>query len=439
MFAGCFVISGVSVMATSGYHSLALLERQMKNVVANESNEALMEAHSHDVPHLRPIMTELVQNEPGFYYLLENARQEIIVGNMFHLQPVAGWRRLPWTHRSVPPDHRLVIGYGSILQDGGYLFVGIDGEPLQTLRHDLWFILSWSVAGFIVIGTIGGFILSRLVLGRIENISQTARNIMRGDISQRITLNATNDEFDHLAVSLNAMLDRNEHLIDSVRQVTDDIAHDMRRPLSRLAQQLDEIARDGLTEPQVNVLNRARGSLEEALEIFSSLLKLAQIEADEDIPDSQLLNVDDLLVSVAELYQPIIESKRQKLELNCLCQTARLSGNKALLMQVLVNLLENAINHCPPGSRILLSSFTEGETITITVADNGPGIPSHERERVFEKMVRLDNSRSVPGSGLGLSMVQAIVRLHKGQIKLLDNDPGLRCEIRLRKAPVATS
>ncbi|WP_228518605.1 MULTISPECIES: HAMP domain-containing sensor histidine kinase [unclassified Gluconobacter] len=434
LFAGCFVISGVTVMAFSGYHSLNLLSQQIKQSVANERDEALSEARIKDVAHLEPVMSELVRNEPGFYYLLQNASEHIVVGNMLHLRHVPGWRTLSWTHRSLPPDYHPVIGYGLILQDGGYLFVGIDARPVQTLRRDLWFMLGWSAIGFILIGVAGGLVLSRLVLGKIEVISQTARDIMRGDLSRRLPLNAVNDEFDHLAVSLNAMLERNETLVASIRQVTDDIAHDMRRPLAHLGQHLESLSRIALPPAGAGVLNQARHNLDEALEIFASLLKLAQIEADDRVRDKQMLDVNEILLTISDLYRPILEDRNQSLNLSIPSHTMHLDGNRVLLTQMLANLLENATNHCPAGSQITLSSSALPGIVTIAVSDNGPGIPVHERERVFEKMVRLDRSRSVPGTGLGLSMVRAIVRLHGGQIRLLDNEPGLRCELNFPSA-----
>ncbi|MFT8675445.1 MAG: ATP-binding protein [Acetobacter sp.] len=435
MFACCFVISGVTVIALSGYHSLHLLTLQMQHAVTNERDEALSDARSPDIQHLQPVISELVKNEPGFHYLLEDAQGQVVIGNMLRLRPVPGWRTLAWNHDIAAPEHRPVMGYGLMLHDGGYLFVGINAKPLRTLHHYLWAMLAWSAAGFIVIGISGGFVLSRLVLGKIETISQTARDIMRGDMSRRLPLNATNDEFDHLATSLNAMLERNESLIASVRQITDDIAHDMRRPLAHLGQHLDDVAQGRLAPAQAEALAEAQNNLDEALEIFSSLLKLAQMEADDRVPDSQNLSVRDLLAAIAELYRPILEDRGQALTLIPPAQDMTVPGNRVLLIQILANLLENATNHCPAGSTVVMSATMSGAYALVTIADNGPGIPAEERERVFEKMVRLDRSRSVPGTGLGLSMVRAIVRLHKGQIRLLDNQPGLRCEIRLPTAP----
>ena len=277
------------------------------------------------------------------------------------------------------------------------------------------------------------------MLGKIETISETARDIMRGDMSRRLPLNAGNDEFDHLASSLNAMLERNENLIASISQVTDDIAHDMRRPLAHLGQQLDDLEQSDLSPRQEDILVRAKENLQDALEIFSSLLKLAQIEADDRVPDAQTLDVSDLLTTLAELYRPIFEDKEQKFTLILPHKAAYVAGNRVLLVQMLANLLENAANHCQEGKSISLSYDIKNGMVRLVVADNGWGIPAHEREHVFEKMVRLDRSRSVPGAGLGLSMVRAIVRLHGGSIWLLDNAPGLRCEVWLPSVSGLTS
>ncbi|MFT8776157.1 MAG: HAMP domain-containing sensor histidine kinase [Gluconacetobacter liquefaciens] len=439
LFTGCFFLSGMTVAGLSNYHGIQILNQQIRQSVANERDEAISNAHGADLSHLRPVIEGFVQNEPGFYYLLQDARQTVIVGNMLHLRPVTGWRKLSWTHRSLPPTHHPVIGYGLKLDDGGYLFVGMDGRPLDALWHDLWLTLTWNALLFILIGLAGGLVLSRLVLGRIEAINRTTRHIMRGDMSQRILRSGANDEFDHLASSLNAMLDRNEVLIAGIRQVTDDIAHDMRRPLAHLGQHLDEIAQTPLTFQQAETVARARDNLDTALEIFSSLLKLAQIEADDRVPESRLLSVHALLTTITDLYRPIAEDRGQTLVLHPPERNMTLEGNQVLMTQMLANLVENALNHTPAGTTVSLSAETRDAAITLVVADDGPGIPAHERERVFGKMVRLDASRSVPGTGLGLSMVRAIVRLHGGQIRLTDNHPGLRCEIGLPAAPGATS
>lgn len=434
LFAGCFLVSGLMVTALSGYRSQALLSRQITQAVANERDEAFSEAQGQDVSHLSPVIKELVQNEPGFYYLLQDAQTHAVTSNMLHLRPVAGWRWLSWTHRTLPPDRHPVIGYGTVLRDGGYFFVGIDATPLQSLRRGLWLTLAWNSLIFLLIGLGGGFTLSRLVLEKIETISMTAREIMRGDISRRLSLNATGDEFDHLAGSLNAMLDRNEALIASVRQVSDDIAHDMRRPLARLGQHLDKAMETLHPEIRDSALIRAKADLHDALEIFSSLLRLAQIEAGDRVPDAALCSVKNLFDKIRYFYQAVAEDCGKILVVSAPEPDVMIEGSRVLLIQMLSNLIENAINHSPPSTRIVLSAELDKTAIVFAVTDTGPGIPLAERERVFEKMVRLDSSRTVPGTGLGLSMVRAIVRLHGGSIRLQDNNPGLRCEITLPKS-----
>lgn len=429
LFAACFLVSGLMVMALSGYHSQKLLSQQIMLTVANERDETFSEAHGQNTTLLRPVVSELVKHEPGFYYLLQDAEEHVATGNMFHLRAVAGWRWLSWTHRTVRPDRHPVIGYGTILSDGGYFFVGIDATPLQSLRRDLWLSLAWSSVAFLLIGLGGGFILSRLVLGKIESVSLTAREIMRGDISRRLVLNGTGDEFDHLSGSLNAMLDRNEVLIASVRQVSDDIAHDMRRPLARLGQHLDEATDTPQPDSRNVALERAKDDLHDALEIFSSLLRLAQIEAGDRIPDSQTLPVVELFETINASYLAVAEDHAQTLVVAMPPPDMVIEGSRVLLVQMLSNLIENAINHCSSGTKITLSANQGQGGTVLVVSDTGPGILAADRERVFEKMVRLDASRTVPGTGLGLSMVRAIVRLHGGNIRLGDNNPGLRCDI----------
>lgn len=278
-FAVCLVVCGMAGVIWAGTRGISQLDRQMRLTVTNESQEALHNAGQHDVEHLAPVLRDFVRSEPGFYYLLQDRDQRVVVGNMFHLRPVTGWRMLSWTHRTTPPERRPVLGFGTGLDDGGYLFVGIEGAPLQTLRRGFFATLIWSGAGFLAIGVTGGYLMSRLLLRRIEIISQTAREIMDGDLSRRLPLTDMDDEFNHLSSSLNSMLARNEALFAQLRQVTDDIAHDMRRPLAHLGRYLERAERATTPVESAHALEKAHDSLNEALEIFSSLLKLAQLEA----------------------------------------------------------------------------------------------------------------------------------------------------------------
>jgi len=430
-FAVCLVVCGMAGVVWSGTRGINQLDGQMRLAVMNECNEALNNAGQHDVTHLAPVMRDFVRSEPGFYYLLQDRPQNVVVGNMFHLRPVAGWRMLSWTHRTRPPERRPVLGFGKVLDDGGYLFVGMEGAPLQTLRRGFYITLVWCMVGFLLIGVTGGYVMSRMLLRRIEIVSQTAREIMEGDLSRRLPLTEMDDEFNHLSASLNAMLDRNEALLARVRQVTDDIAHDMRRPLAHLGRHLD-MAERAITMPEgIIALNNARASLDEALEIFASLLKLAQLEAYREIPDSSQVDMACVLETLASLYGPLIEQHGQYWHQELAAETCIIEGSRVLLTQALSNLLENATLHTPSGSHVRLSSHCEEAEMLIRLDDTGPGIAMADQERVFEKMVRLDASRQVPGNGIGLSLVRAIIALHGGTIALHDNAPGLGVEIRL--------
>ena len=434
-FVGFFLLSGMLITVLTGFHNQHLFQRQIRRAITNEGKETLAAAGQPDVGHFLPVVKSLVRNEPGFFYLLQDRAENVVAGNMLHLRPVRGARWLSWAHR-LPREAQPVTVYGEgyQLSDGGYYFVGIDASQLTQLRHDLWNTVAWSFLGFMILGLAGGMLLSNAVLKRIESISMTARGIMSGNIARRIPLRGTGDEFDHLAQSLNAMLSQNETLIVRLRQVSNDIAHDMRSPLSRLRHRLERARdRENTVDALKEQIDLSIDELDGALEIFASLLDLAQIEARTQSDEFCMVDLVVLITEMVEIYQPIIEDHRQVLRVRHPPE-AIVTGQPVLLRQMLANLLENAIHHTPPGSTIMLEVSIGAGGVQLVVSDNGGGIPAGDLERVFDRFVRLDNSRSEAGNGLGLSMVRAIVHLHGGIITLSDNRPGLRCLIVLPRA-----
>ncbi|MBB2206089.1 HAMP domain-containing histidine kinase [Gluconacetobacter takamatsuzukensis] len=427
------------ITVLTGFHNQHLFERQIRRAITNEGKETLAAAGQPDVAHFLPVVKALVRNEPGFFYLLQDRSESVVAGNMLHLRPVTGLRWLSWAHRIPRDTHQVTIyGEGYQLSDGGYYFVGIDASQLTQLRHDLWNTVAWSFLGFMILGLAGGMLLSNAVLKRIESISMTARSIMRGNIARRIPLRGTGDEFDHLSQSLNAMLGQNETLIVSLRQVSNDIAHDMRSPLSRLRHRLERAKdREDTVDALKEQIDLSIDELDKALEIFASLLDLAQIEARTQSDEFCTVDLVVLVTEMAEIYQPIVEDHRQVLRVRHPPE-AIVTGQPVLLRQMLANLVENAIHHTPSGSTITIEIAIGKGVVQLVVCDNGGGIPAGDLERVFDRFVRLDNSRSEVGNGLGLSMVRAIVHLHAGTITLNDNRPGLRslivlpCENRAR-------
>jgi signal transduction histidine kinase len=261
-------------------------------------------------------------------------------------------------------------------------------------------------------------------------ITRTADAIVAGDLSRRIERTGSGDDFDHLSATLNAMLDRIAGLMENLRQVSSDIAHDLRTPLSRLRQDLEEAKNQDLTAAGYkSVVERAVAEADVLLETFSALLRIAQIEAGTRRSAFRLLDLSDVVRTVAEAYAPAVEERGRRLQTE-ITDAVQVNGDRGLLSQLFVNLVENALRHTPAGTTITLRLSRQGAAALAEVADTGSGIPKDERAKVLRRFYRLERSRTTAGSGLGLSTVAAIVELHHAAIELLDNEPGLRVVIR---------
>jgi signal transduction histidine kinase len=270
------------------------------------------------------------------------------------------------------------------------------------------------------------------LLRKIETVSQTSRDIVAGDLQQRVPVRDRGDEFDHLAVSLNAMLDRIQTLMEGLRQVTTDIAHDLRTPLTRLRQRLELAQRPGVDSETLRaVLDASRHDIDGILEIFSALLRIAQIESGARKAGFTEVNVSELLRTVIEVYRPALEEKGQQLQ-EAIDSDLAVRGDRELLMQLFANLLENAIRHSPAGAHVALMARNSSDMVEVSVADDGPGVPEALRPKVLQRFFRLESSRTTPGSGLGLSLAAAVATLHDAKLQLSDNGPGLRVTVLLR-------
>jgi signal transduction histidine kinase len=270
------------------------------------------------------------------------------------------------------------------------------------------------------------------MLRRIEAIAATCEPILAGDLGRRLPTRGIGDEFDRVAALFNAMLDRIEHLMAGLRQVSSDIAHDLRTPLTRLRQNLDAARRRSKDAASYEAaIDRAIAETDTILDTFAALLRIAQIEAGTRRAGFVPVDLSALLATVLEVYKPAAEEKGQQLE-GSVPNGVAVTGDRELLTQMLANLVENAIRHSPPGAGIDVTLSTEcGGEVEMVVADNGPGIPAEAREKVFQRFVRLETSRTTPGSGLGLSLVAAVADLHGIAVRLQDNRPGTRVCLRL--------
>ena len=291
------------------------------------------------------------------------------------------------------------------------------------------------VVGIILFSVIAGGITARRVLRRIDAIRDTSTKIMSGNLSERVPLTRRNDEFDGLATNLNAMLDRIEQLLQGLKEVTDNVAHDLKTPLTRLRNKAEAALRDTASqETREEALETVIAESDRLIQTFNALLMIARAEAGAPSGALSEVNVSDIVSDVAELYSPVAEDAEIEV-INTIEPGIVLKANRELIGQAMVNLLENAIKYARPedGSpgQIDVGLIRDVGMVRIVVADNGSGIAEADRKRVLERFVRLETSRSEPGSGLGLSLVNAVARLHGGTFRIEDNAPGVRAVLEL--------
>jgi signal transduction histidine kinase len=292
--------------------------------------------------------------------------------------------------------------------------------------------------GFLTLGGLfAGFAVSRFALKRIETINVAARSIMAGDMSRRVAVSGSGDEFDVLAINLNAMLERIEALMSGLREVSDNIAHDLKTPLTRMRNAAEAALRETGADAYREGLEHTIEKADELIKTFNSLLLVARLEAGALEENAERFDIGRAVRDVAELYEPVAEERGMALSIN-IGEGPTFLGNRQLVVQAVSNLIENAIKYSGrPGDRadaaISIQLQDAVDSVEISVGDNGPGIAPQDRERVLKRFVRLEKSRTEPGTGLGLSLVQAVARLYGGSVRLEDNSPGLRVVLVLPK------
>jgi signal transduction histidine kinase len=317
----------------------------------------------------------------------------------------------------------------TILPGGYQLLVVTDLKELHTLLDRLLATVMAAIAIIFTLALAGGTFMGYNVQRRIHAVSQTANDIIKGDLSRRMPVTRRDDEFDHLSQVLNTMLARTEHLMQSMRDVTDNLAHDLRNPLNRLRNRLEasQYHPNGQTDyPQL--IQDTIQEVDDLIRTFNALLSIAQVESAQQKKDWTEVDLTTLSEELAELYTAVAEE--QELSLSHRADgNLRVHGNRQLLAQAITNLLDNAVKYTPAGGHIQLDATADNGNIIISVADNGPGIPEDKHEQVFKRFTRLDNARSTPGNGLGLSLVRAVADLHTAQVRLEDNHPGLKASL----------
>jgi signal transduction histidine kinase len=377
-------------------------------------------------------------------YLVTDPDGKPLVGN------IAAWPAGVPTHsawlsfaleRTINGRHEVHPARGRLFViPGGYrLLVGRDISDAAAFRSEVRTTLLWAGLIALGIGLIGGTVMSRNLLRRVEQVNRTSERVMAGNLSDRVPLHGTKDEFDQLAANLNRMLDQIERLMTAMREVTDDVAHDLRTPLSRLRTRLEHaLAIPSGADPyggarQAEAIRAAIDEADRLLATFNALLRIAELESGAHLDQAAPIDLSEVARSAAELYEPVADEKGFALSV-VVEPGVRMSGDWHLLSQALANLLDNTLKYAG-GGLIELRVFHENGQAILEVADHGPGIPEADRQSVLDRFVRLEPSRTTPGNGLGLSLVRAIARRHDGSVMLEDNKPGLRVRLQFPRLP----
>jgi hypothetical protein len=458
-----FATSAAMLLGYFAWNTSRLVTQQITETIDAEIN-GLSEAYSQGGIRRLVLVIDARSRRPGSsLYLVTTPAGEGLAGNVGSLQPgildnpgltETSYRRLD---EAEDADHNALVRVVRLA--GGFrLLVGRDLEERERLYEIIFAAARWSVAIVVVFGLVGGFFVARRVLKRIDAMTGTTRTIMHGDLTGRLPIAGSGDELDRLAENLNAMLERIEALMHGLKEVSDNIAHDLKTPLTRLRNRAEEALRlakgeDDFRAALENVLEESDG----LIRTFNALLMITRAESGEAGESMTEFDAAEIVHDVAELYEPVADEKGLALKVET-DGSGPVRGNRELISQALANLIDNAIKYAAPRhaapalapapgdavpepapardelSEIVVSARSEGDHVLLSVADAGPGIPAADRGRVVERFVRLERSRSLPGSGLGLSLVAAVARLHRGELKLEDNAPGLNAVLVLPKA-----
>ncbi|MDH7974481.1 HAMP domain-containing sensor histidine kinase [Sphingomonas sp. AR_OL41] len=387
------------------------------------------------------VRRENAAREHQLRYLLVDRRGGYLAGSLPASVAQLGWQTITLPNHDPDNDDGAqamsLTALGARLPDGATLVVASDTSDLDELRWGLG--LSSALFGLIItaLALVGGFVVGRIFLRRLDRVNRSVERIMQGSFAERLPTIGMSPEFDHLSVNLNRMLGRIEALMAGMRQVSTDIAHDLRTPLTRLRQRLEamkEGASEAISERQVEA---ALAQVDDILGVFSALLRISALEAGAGLHRIVDVDLSRLVERLVDAYRPVVEDAGQML--SAAIEPGVVGrADPEMLTQAVTNLIENAIVHTPPGSHVSVVLERRPAGIRITVADDGPGVPANERERIFERFYRLDRSRGTPGAGLGLALTEAVATIHGATISLIDNGPGLQVELLLPDAGSAT-
>jgi signal transduction histidine kinase len=422
-FALGVLLLGLTTFLTTRDALIGQFEQRIRTEAAAMAQEYRVEG----VNGVQQAVGERDRTPGDLAYGLEDRSGRPLAGRLAGARVRSGWSTV--RVRDGPGRAEKIRVFATDLGGGFRLMVGDDDERIEQVERDLVVRVILAFLGVIVLGGLGGFGLSRVVHRRLTAITDTAQAIIDGDLARRIPERGSGDDLHRLAMTLNRMLDRIQSLMESLRQVSNDIAHDLRTPLTRLRQRLESALAYGSNDvDRTASIESALEDLDSILGTFAALLRIAQIESGMRRAAFRPTDLASTARTVAEAFGPAAEDLGGRLELQC-SEPAIVDGDPELLTQMLVNLVENALRHGGPGVAVTIRIDGSMNDRQVSVLDTGPGVPEAERERLFDRFYRLERSRSTPGSGLGLALVAAVARLHGAEVSVHNLQPGLEARV----------
>ncbi|MCA3555333.1 HAMP domain-containing sensor histidine kinase [Aestuariivirga sp.] len=433
------ILFAASVGALLGYvylNTAVLLQEQTDYTIQAEVQALSDQYQLRGLGGILDTVRRRSADEKGSVYLLAAPTGLRIAGNLDDLPTVprngARWIEFPLqVQKGAVRENHVARAFYTDLPGGFKLIVGRDVESLRQFANIIRQSIFYALAIALVLGLGGGLLMSRNFLRRVDAITDASRSIMAGNMSGRMPVSGSNDELDRLALALNEMLDRIESLMGAMKEVSSNVAHDLKTPLTRIKARVEAALRSGSEAEYRAALENTVDDSDRLLDTFNALLSIARAEAGQARSGLVPVDVSELIADVAELYEPMAEQEGGTLTASA-APGLQVLGDRQLLAQALSNLLDNALKYGARDGgtpRIALTGAAGDGKVVIAVADHGEGIPEADRTRVTERFVRLDRSRTKPGNGLGLSLVSGVMKLHKGTLLLEDNAPGLRAKL----------